>query len=204
MASRILQSPSPAAARGAGAEPPRVGDTLAALRQSRALSLDELSRKAGVSKSMLSQIERAQANPTVAVVWRLANALGVPLADLLGSAPAVQAPAIGFLSAHATPALRSPDGLCDLRILGPIELAGQFEWYALTIGAGGALESNAHEDGTREHLTVQNGAIEVHSGNEIQRLKAGETARYCADRPHAIRNAGKTTATAWLVVVHPA
>lgn len=204
MASRILKSPSPAAARGAGAEPPRVGDTLAALRQSRALSLDELSRKAGVSKSMLSQIERAQANPTVAVVWRLANALGVPLADLLGSAPAVQAPAIGFLSAHATPALRSPDGLCDLRILGPIELAGQFEWYALTIGAGGALESSAHEDGTREHLTVQNGAIEVHSGNEIQRLKAGETARYCADRPHAIRNAGKTTATAWLVVVHPA
>ncbi len=204
MASRILKSPSPAAARGAGAEPPRVGDTLATMRQSRALSLDELSRKAGVSKSMLSQIERAQANPTVAVVWRLANALGVPLADLLGSAPAVQAPAIGFLSAHATPALRSPDGLCDLRILGPIELAGQFEWYALTIGAGGALESNAHEDGTREHLTVQNGAIEVHSGNEIQRLKAGETARYCADRPHAIRNAGKTTATAWLVVVHPA
>jgi quercetin dioxygenase-like cupin family protein len=51
---------------------------------------------------------------------------------------------------------------------------------------------------------VQNGAIEVHSGNEIQRLKAGETARYCADRPHAIRNVGKTAATAWLVVVHPA
>ncbi len=35
-------------------------------------------------------------------------------------------------------------------------------------------------------------------------LKAGETARYCADRPHAIRNVGKTAATAWLVVVHPA
>ena len=204
LVTRIPKNPLLAASRGATAEPPRVGDTLAALRQSRALSLDELSRKAGVSKSMLSQIERAQANPTVAVVWRLANALGVPLADLLDSAPAVQAPAIGFLSAHATPALRSPDGLCDLRILGPIELAGQFEWYTLTIGAGGALESSAHEDGTREHLTVQNGAIEVHSGNEIQRLKAGETARYCADRPHAIRNAGKTTATAWLVVVHPA
>ena len=73
-------------------EPPRVGATLATLRQSRALSLDELSRMAGVSKSMLSQIERAQANPTVAVVWRLANALGVPLAELLGSAPPAAAP----------------------------------------------------------------------------------------------------------------
>ena len=86
----------------------------------------------------------------------------------------------------------------------PLSWQASFEWYTLTIGAGGALESSAHEDGTREHLTVQNGAIEVHSGNEIQRLKAGETARYCADRPHAIRNVGKTAATAWLVVVHPA
>ena len=67
-------------------EPPRVGDALAALREQQALSLDALSRRAGVSKSMLSQIERAQGNPTVAVVWRLANALGVPLADLLQSA----------------------------------------------------------------------------------------------------------------------
>jgi len=185
-------------------EPPRVGATLAALRQSRALSLDELSRMAGVSKSMLSQIERAQANPTVAVVWRLANALGVPLAELLGSAPPAAAPAMGFVPAHGAPSLRSPDGLCELRILGPIELAGQFEWYALTVQSGGALESTAHEDGAREHLTVQSGTLDVSTGPQTQRLKPGETARYAADRAHAIRNPGKNVASAWLVVVHPA
>jgi transcriptional regulator with XRE-family HTH domain len=64
-------------------DPPQVGARLAALRQRRGQSLDELSRQAGVSKSMLSQIERNQANPTVAVVWRLAAALGVTVADLL-------------------------------------------------------------------------------------------------------------------------
>ena len=186
------------------AEPPRVGATLAALRQTRALSLDELSRMAGVSKSMLSQIERSQANPTVAVVWRLANALGVPLAELLGGAPAASEPAMGFVPAHAAPALRSPDGLCELRILGPIELAGQFEWYALTVQPGGALESTPHEDGTREHLTVHSGSLDVSAGEQTQRLKPGETARYAADRPHTIRNAGKTVVSAWLVVVHPA
>jgi transcriptional regulator with XRE-family HTH domain len=159
-------------AKTGGAEPPRVGDTLAALRQAQALSLDELSRKAGVSKSMLSQIERAQANPTVAVVWRLANALGVPLGEL--------------------------------RILGPIELAGQFEWYALSLKVAGALESQAHENGTREHLTVLSGLLDVEAGDETQRLKPGETARYAVDRPHAIRNVGKTAASAWMVVVHPA
>ena len=69
-------------------EPPKVGATLQSLRQAQGLSLDELSRRAGVSKSMLSQIERNQANPTVAVVWRLANALRVELGELLGGAKA--------------------------------------------------------------------------------------------------------------------
>ena len=183
-------------------EPPRVGDTLADLRKTASLSLEALSRKAGVSKSMLSQIERGQANPTVAVVWRLSNALGVSMGDLLGHAPAPTATAIELLSAHGAPAIRSPDGLCELRILGPISLAGQFEWYALTVQPGGVLESQAHEAGTLEHLSVTAGALEVRSADLLQRIRPGETARYAADRPHHIRNAGKTVASAWLVVVH--
>ena len=98
------------AARPAPAEPPRVGAALAALRERQGLSLDELSRRAGVSKSMLSQIERAQANPTVAVVWRLAQALGVPLADLLQSADAPAVPAIdsAFMSQGAAARMARP------------------------------------------------------------------------------------------------
>ena len=53
------------------------GATLQKLRLARGLTLDDLSRAAGVSKSMLSQIEREKTNPTIAVAWRLANALGV-------------------------------------------------------------------------------------------------------------------------------
>ena len=198
MATRSKQAPP-----AHPSEPPRVGDTLAALRQAQALSLEALSRKAGVSKSMLSQIERAQANPTVAVVWRLANALGVPLGELLALAPQSQQPPIALLPAHALPTLSSPDGLCALRILGPLELAGPVEWYALTVQPGGALVSQAHENGTREHLTVHAGALTVQSGESVQRLAHGETARYAADVPHAIRNPGKSAASAWLVVVHP-
>ncbi|MBT9460009.1 MAG: helix-turn-helix transcriptional regulator [Burkholderiaceae bacterium] len=182
-------------------EPPRVGATLQAMRQGQGLSLDELSRRAGVSKSMLSQIERNQANPTVAVVWRLANALRVELSELLGGErPA--APAIETVPAHATPGMSSPDGLCQLRILGPIDLAGQFEWYELTVQPGGALESAAHEPGSREHLSVLSGSLEVSAAGSLQKLKAGETARYAVDGPHAIRNTGKVVATALLVVLH--
>jgi len=182
-------------------EPPKVGATLQALRQAQGLSLDELSRRAGVSKSMLSQIERNQANPTVAVVWRLANALRVELSELLGGEKA-SAPAIETVAAHATPSLSSPDGLCKLRILGPIDLAGQFEWYELTVAPGGALESAAHEPGSREHLSVLSGSLEVSTSGVRHKLKVGETARYAVDAPHAIRNPGKTAAVGLLVVIH--
>ena len=182
-------------------QPPRVGERIQALRQAERLSLDELSRRAGVSKSMLSQIERNQANPTVAVVWRLANALDVPLAQLLeGGEPSL--PPIMTVPAHATPSLRTPDQRCELRILGPIELAGQFEWYELAMQPGGALESQPHEPGSREHLSVLTGTLEVTAGDAVQRIKHGETARYGVDKPHAIRNPGKTVATALLVVIH--
>lgn len=184
------------------AEPPRVGDLLAALREQQALSLDELSRRAGVSKSMLSQIERAQANPTVAVVWRLAQALGVPMAELLSSPAPVEAPAIAHVPAHGTPSLHSPDGRCLLRILGPVDLAGRFEWYDLSVQAGGVLASQPHEPGTVEHLSVLSGSLEVQAGGHVQRLKAGETARYPADQPHAICNPGRHAASAVLVVLN--
>jgi transcriptional regulator with XRE-family HTH domain len=184
-------------------QPPAVGPALAALRERQGLSLDQLSRKAGVSKSMLSQVERQLANPTVAVVWRLAQALGVPLAQLLDGGPLAAEPAITTVAAQDTPRLATPDARCELRILGPVELAGRFEWYELRLAPGGELASPAHEPGSREHLSVQSGALEVQAGADTRRLRAGETARYAVDQPHAIRNPHRTVATAVLVVLHP-
>lgn len=193
-------------ARPVPAEPPRVGAALAALRERQGLSLDELSRRAGVSKSMLSQIERAQANPTVAVVWRLAQALGVPLAELLQSAEPAATPAIDTVAAHATPTLRgAPDGKgsgCELRILGPVDLAGQFEWYELRLQPGAVLDSQPHRTGAREHLSVLSGRLQVTAGAHSALLTAGETARYAVDQPHAIHNPGTDPALALLVVLH--
>jgi transcriptional regulator with XRE-family HTH domain len=189
--------------RTPSAAPPKVGQTLANLRQAKALSLDELSRQAGVSKSMLSQIERNQANPTVAVVWRLANALGVSMADLLGG-DKPPSPPLTTVAAHATPSMRSPDGRCELRILGPIEMAGVFEWYELVIQPQGALASEAHEPGTKEHLTVLEGEMQVSTNGVSTRLTPGDTARYAVDQAHEIRNPTKKPAKGLLVVIHPA
>jgi transcriptional regulator with XRE-family HTH domain len=185
------------------AEPPCVGQNVQARRQTLGMSLEDLSRKAGVSKSMLSQIERNQTNPTVALVWRLANALGASMTDLLDGGRKGP-PVLEVLQAHATPSLKSPDGKCELRILGPLQSAGEFEWYELIIQPGGVLESQPHEPGSREHLTVLSGALEVTSGAERARIKHGETVRYAVDCTHSIRNPGKSNASALLVVMHGA
>jgi transcriptional regulator with XRE-family HTH domain len=181
--------------------PPEVGATLQRLRLARGLTLEDLSRIAGVSKSMLSQIEREKANPTIAITWRLANALGVAIGELLSGATR-EVETIRVVDAHETPTLPGNHAGYVLRILGPMEMAGKYEWYELTLAAGGELASQAHDPGTSEHLTVLHGAVEVEVGTSKKKVKMGGTARYPADQNHLIRNAGKTEAKALLVVVH--
>ncbi|MDR3483113.1 MAG: XRE family transcriptional regulator [Burkholderiaceae bacterium] len=181
--------------------PPEVGATLQKMRLARGLTLEDLSRAAGVSKSMLSQIEREKANPTIAVAWRLSNALGVGIGELL-SDDNKEVEAIRVLEPHETPTLPGDHAGYVLRILGPMELAGKFEWYELTLAAGGELVSQPHDPGATEHLTVLQGSMEVEVDGSKRKLKLGGTARYNADRSHAIRNTGKTEARALLVVIH--
>ena len=181
--------------------PPEVGAALQRLRLARGLTLEDLSRIAGVSKSMLSQIEREKANPTIAITWRLSNALGVQIGELLATAEK-EAETIRVLDAHETPTLPGNHAGYVLRILGPMELAGKYEWYELTLAPGGELASQAHDPGTGEHLTVITGTVELEVGPEKKKVRHGATARYPADQNHVIRNTGKTEAKAVLVVVH--
>ncbi len=60
-----------------------VGSNLRALRRSLRLSLGELSRSSGVSRSMLSRIELGRTTPSIGVLWKIANAVGIPFASLL-------------------------------------------------------------------------------------------------------------------------
>jgi len=181
--------------------PPEVGAALQRLRLARGLTLEDLSRIAGVSKSMLSQIEREKANPTIAITWRLANALGVQIGELLATAER-QTETIRVVDAHETPTLPGLHAGYTLRILGPLELASRYEWYELTLSPGGELASQGHDPGAQEHLTLLHGSVEVEVGPDKKKVKLGSTARYPGDQQHIIRNVGKTEAKALLVVIH--
>jgi len=180
--------------------PPRVGAKLQRLRNDRKLTLEDLSRLAGVSKSVLSEIERNRANPTIAVMWRLTNALGVSLDALFATSS--ESNPILINRAHDSPVLSNEDCGYTLRVWGPVQLAGSFEWYELTLEPGGSLSSQPHEPGTQEHLTVFNGSMTITVEGHQSIANSGETARYFADKPHSITNPGMKLATALLVVVH--
>lgn len=153
-------------------------------RLGQGLSLEAVAKLSGVSRSMVSQIERGESSPTIATLWNLTRALQVDFAGLLDGAPI--AAQIEVMRAGDVPTINNLGSGCRIRILSPPEDAGQHEVYELFIAAEGCLDSAPHTRGAREHLTVIDGTIEVASGEMAQRLGAGDTARYAADVPHRI------------------
>ena len=178
-----------------------LGDRVKELRQKRGWTLDELSAACGVSRSMLSQIERNGVNPTVAVALRIAQAFGIALGTLV-DAPAVAAKIEVVRADDRSTHFRS-DKDCRIRTLSPLHLEKAVEFYELRIRPGGAIRSSPHFAGTREILTVHQGAVRVISGGAAQDLRAGDSAHYPADVPHEIVNAGRDTVIAYLVDLYP-
>src|SRR5947209_17521069 len=159
------------------------------LRTERHWSLDMLANASGVSRSMLSQVERNRANPTLAVAFRISSAFGMSLAELVESPGAMSSLVVIRAGDHAHH-YRS-DHNCQIRTLSPLHLEKDVEFYEVQLKEGGGLRSAAHFEGTREFLTVQKGRIRVESGADAEELERGDSVNYRADVPHAIVNVGK-------------
>ncbi|MEO0400619.1 MAG: XRE family transcriptional regulator [Pseudomonadota bacterium] len=180
---------------------PEIGGRIRALRKQKGFTMEDLEARCGVSQSTLSKIERDETNPTYATLWSITRALGVDMSALTDAISEVAHDSIDVLQPHKTPEVTSKNGDCVLRILAPGHLWGRVEWYEITLAAGASLQSAAHDAGAEEHLTAIDGAFEVVSGDATAHIEAGGTARYAADKPHAIKNAAKKTSKGLLVVM---
>lgn len=175
-----------------------LGKTIQRLRKAYNLSLGELSEQSGVAKSIISQIERNETNPTLATVVRLSRALDTTVDEVLRGEQQ------SFFIEHQTksgiPMLESQDGKCKLAIVGPLSLIDAFQWYDFHAQQGGVLESSPHPPGTVEHLYVVTGKLEVTTGGESQVTLKGEALRYRADVAHKIENIGQEAAHAIMIL----
>ena len=177
------------------------GKTIRASRKSKRITLEELARESGVSKSVLSQ--RGATNPTLSTLWNIAKALSMDPAELFEGDRGIRSRMAGgadLISVAQNPVIENSKCKYHLVILNEPQFAGITELYHLTLKPGGILESNPHERGAKEQVTVLKGNIEVRCGDEKMRLATGQTVRYAADIAHSISAAGKKASEVLLFV----
>ena len=177
--------------------PPKVGQEIQRLRLEHNFTLDQLAAKSGVSKSILSQIERDRSNPTLATIWRITKALESPIENVLSANDDKYR--FEKLSSNATPEVTSEDNGFRLRILGTLNTVSSVQWYEFNAKPGAELVSESHGKGSLESITLCGGNLTVTIGDDIQTICAGETLRYQTDIPHILKNEGKKDSHGFMV-----
>jgi transcriptional regulator with XRE-family HTH domain len=178
---------------------PVVGGNLRRLRGQRGLSLEKLSRLSGVSRAMLGQIELGQSAPTINVLWKIANALGVPFSGLIS---ARQEGSVHVLRAGQAKLLTSHDGSFSSRALFPFDSPRRVEFYQLTLRPGAAEKAEAHNPGTVENLVVAQGTVEIEADGRREVLEAGDAIVFEADVPHTYRSRAAGESVMYLVMTY--
>lgn len=174
-----------------------VAGTVRALRHSRGLSADQLAARAGVSKGALVALENATANPNLATLVRIADALGVPVSTLVEQAPA--RPVVISDTAATEPLWHGPGG-STARLLLTTPTAAPVELWRWHLGPGQAYDSHPHPAGVVETVTVIAGtAVLVVDGAE-HAIGDGMTATFAADVSHSYR--GGPAGAELLMTVH--
>ena len=187
--------------RNAGDDAGKVlGVRVTALRRQNDLTLEQLAAASGVSRSMLSQIERGQANPTLAVTFRIAQAFGISIGELVDQHWATSG--IEIVHGSDPGSIFRNDEDCRVRTLSPLHMEKNIEFYEIRLGAGAKLDSAPHYEGTKELLTVNSGVARLLSGESDCLLQAGDSAHFRADVPHAIENTGDAALVCYLVVTY--
>ncbi len=162
-----------------------LGERIRIERVGRRLSLDALAARAGVSRSMLSDVERGAKVPTVLVLDRIATALDTSIARLLGEERAAR---VIVYRRDEQDVARDPSGW-ERRILSPVLPGVEFEFMRATIPAGvDAGAFSPHAPGSREYLAVEQGTLLLAIGDTPYTLHAGDSIYYAGDCLHAFAN----------------
>jgi transcriptional regulator with XRE-family HTH domain len=177
-----------------------VARNLVDFRHRRALSLEQLAQRSGVSKGMLVQIEQGRTNPSIATLCRIANALGIAVARFVEVG---EAPTVRLVKAAEAPVLWQGDGASLARLLVGSDAPDCVELWDWRIAPRDSYVGEAHPAGTRELLHVLEGELTLDIGHTQQLVGAGDSAMFRADRPHRYANAGSGPLRLIMVVAEP-
>jgi len=174
----------------------RIAERVRDLRSARGLSLDTLATQCGVSRSMISLIERGESSPTAVVLEKLATGLNVTLASLFeaprasgspvaryAEQPLWKDPHSGYLRRNVSPT-GCRAGNHDGNVRSPIQIVE----VSFPPKARVAYETSAREPLVHQQVWVLDGAMDITVGEELHQLKAGDCLAHVLDRPMSFHN----------------
>lgn len=166
-----------------------VAQNVKSARTRAGLSLDELGRRAQVSKGALVALEKAQGNPNLATLVRLADALGISVSALMQGADENH---VRVATATAIDPLWTSDNGGEARLMLTVPGPAPVEVWRWRLGPGDSYPSHPHQAGVHETISVLDGNMVLTLDGTEHPLAAGQTAAFPGDRPHGYHNPNPT------------
>ena len=178
-----------------------LGHTIRQRRIALGLALEALAKRTGVSRAMLSDIERGVKNPTIKVLSQIAEGLGCTVSYLLGEQLGDPGESIHILRKHERRVLVDPQSGVERQVLAPVLQRHGIEvvWYVIPPGQKtGSFPP--HQHGVEEHITLVQGRLECTLGDRNIVLETEDSVSFPADVTHDFSNPGPLPCQYFLII----
>jgi transcriptional regulator with XRE-family HTH domain len=175
-----------------------IGGRIKQGRNSRGWTLDQLAERSGVSRRMLVSIEHGLANPSIATLLLISDALGIGLPALVDMD---RSPGLRVTRAGAAPVLWRGERGGQAVLVASTDPPDVTELWDWTLGPVESHSSEAHAAGTRELLLVLDGEVELRVGQHAEVLATGDSASFTGDLPHGYVNASSAQMARFVLTV---
>lgn len=176
-----------------------IAENLRKLREQNHLSIGQLAERTGLSKVMLSQLEKGGSNPTINNIWKIANALGVPYTALLDSTGSTAA----VLRRSELQVQESEDGHYRILCYYSSSAERNFECFQMELDGGCDYTSIGHRNRALEYVIVQNGVLEIETQGQSFTLQPGDAISFQASEQHRYRSKGEAAVSAFIINYYP-
>jgi transcriptional regulator with XRE-family HTH domain len=176
----------------------QLGGRVREMRGRRGLTLEALAEVSGVSRAMISKLERGEKNPTLVVAAKLAEGLGVTLSQLVGMEERRE---VVVVPREGRMVMRDPETGFERQLLSPTFVGRGVEFVRNTVPEGkGSCEFPPHHKGVAEYVVVERGRLRAVLGGEEYLLEEGDALYFEADVAHRFDNAGEGECSYYLVI----
>jgi transcriptional regulator with XRE-family HTH domain len=176
----------------------RLGERVRALRRERGWTLELLAERSGVSRAMISKLERGEKNPTLVVAAKVAEGLGVNLSQLVGIE---EKRAVVVVPRERRMTMRDPETGFERQLLSPSFGGRGVEFIKNVVPEGSTSgEFPPHRRGVEEYVVVERGRLRAVLGGEEYFLDEGDAAYFEADVAHRFDNAGEGECSYYQVI----